>query len=93
MNNPMLAAFDKCLVESISDPMTPPTNTTPYSEAMDIDDRVEEPQSAKNPGCAERLLAGLNKCKDKMEKSIGIAFMHFMNWILAMMNEFKDLKQ
>ena len=93
MNNPMLVAFDKCLIEKISDPMTPPTKATPYSEVMNIDDRVGEPLSEINPVCAERLLSGLNKCKDKMEKSIGIAFMHFMNWILAMMNEFKDLKQ
>ena len=88
MNNPMLVAFDKCLIEKISDPMTPPTKATPYSE----DDRVGEPLSEINPVCAERLLSGLNKCKDKMEKS-GIAFMHFMNWIFAMMTEFKDLKQ
>ena len=91
MNNPMLTAFDKCLVESISDPMTPPTKTTPYSEAMDIDDRVGEPLSAVNPVCAERLLAGLNKCKDNMDK-VEISFMHTMKWIFAMMNEFKDLK-
>ena len=92
MNNPMLVAFDKCLLEKISDPMTPTTKATPYSEAMNIDDREGEPLSEINQVCAERLLSGFNKCKDKMEKS-GIAFMHFMNWIFAMMTEFKDLKQ
>ena len=91
MNNPMLVAFDKCLLESISDPMTQPTKTTPYSEAMNIDDFVGERLSAKNPVCAERLLTGLNKCKNKMEKD-EISFMHAMNWIFAMMTEFKDLK-
>ena len=92
MNNPMIVAFDKCLLEIISDPLTPPTKAIPYSEAMNIDDHEGEPLSAINPVCAERLLAGFNKCKDKMEKS-GIAFMHAMNWIFATMTELKDLKQ
>ena len=84
MNNPMIVAFDKCLLEIISDPMTPPTKAIPYSEAMNIDDRVEKPLSAPIPVCAERLLAGFDKCKDKMKKS-EIAFMHAMNWIFATM--------
>ena len=90
MNNPMLVAFDKCLIDKISDPMTPPTKATPYLEAMNIDDRVGEPPSERIT-CAERFLSGFNKCMVKMKKS-EIAFMHAMNWIFAMMTEFKDLK-
>ena len=63
MNNPMLVAFDKafdkCLVEMISDPMPPPTIWTPYSEAINNDDH-------KDSVCKQRLFAGFKKCFDEV---------------------------
>ena len=85
--NPMLAAFDKCLVEIISDPMPPPTNWTPYSEAMNIDDHVGEPLSAPNPVCAQRILAGFHKCEDELKRDV-IGFID----VMKMMAESYDLE-
>ena len=70
MSNPMLVAFDKCMVEIISDPMPSPTKATPYSEAMNIDDRVGEPLSAPNLVCTQRILAGFYKCEDELKKNV-----------------------
>ena len=54
MNNPMNVAFEKCLVEIISDP--PPTNwkLTP----------------APNQLCAERILAGFHKCEEELKENV-----------------------
>ena len=61
--NPMLAAFDKCLVEIISDPV-------PIIW-------IGEPLSAPNPVCAQRILAGFHKCEDELKRDV-IGFIDVM---------------
>ena len=81
MNNPMLVAFDKafdkCLVEMISDPMPPPTNWTPYSNIQNHVDSV----------CKQRLFAGFKKCFDEVMET-----MKGFSDVMEMMTESHDLK-
>jgi hypothetical protein len=77
-NNPMLVAFDECMVEIISDPMP----QTPISEEMYIDDLVGEPLSAPNPYCTDRITEAYLKCEAELRENV----IEFID-VLKMMNE------
>ena len=54
MNNPMNVAFDKCMVEIISDP--PPTHWGLIP--------------APNHVCAKRISAGFHKCEEELKENV-----------------------